>query len=212
MSKFIAGGAKALVELLEETRKSSDAELVEACLKGEERAFDELLRRYKDRVYNVVYRYLGHREDSLDAALEVFVRAYRSLDTYQGHAQVYTWLYSIAANVCRNRLRDRSRKGRNMGVSYEALAEESPGVAQQATSTNVNPSHLAQKRELDEGLRLCLDGLPETYRMAFVLRTFDSLSYTDIAASSGCPEGTVKSRLNQARKLLKECLSRRGLL
>jgi RNA polymerase sigma-70 factor (ECF subfamily) len=186
------------VELLEETRKSSDAELVEACLKGEERAFDELLRRYKDRVYNVVYRYLGHREDSLDAALEVFVRAYRSLDTYQGHAQVYTWLYSIAANVCRNRLRDQSRKGRNMGVSYEALAEESPGVAQQ--------------RELDEGLRLCLDGLPETYRMAFVLRTFDHLSYTDIAASSDCPEGTVKSRLNQARKLLKECLSRRGLL
>ena len=200
------------MELLEETRKSSDAELVEACLKGEEKAFDELLRRYKDRVYNVVYRYLGHREDSLDAALEVFVRAYRSLDTYQGHAQVYTWLYSIAANVCRNRLRDRSRKGRSMGVSYEALAEESPGVAQQATATSVTPSHLAQKRELDDGLRLCLDGLPETYRMAFVLRTFDNLSYTDIAASAACPEGTVKSRLNQARKLLKECLGRRGLL
>lgn len=212
MSKSIAGGAKALVELLEETRKSSDAELVEACLKGEEKAFDELLRRYKDRVYNVVYRYLGHREDSLDASLEVFVRAYRNLDTYQGHAQVYTWLYSIAANVCRNRLRDRSRKGRNMGVSYEALVEESPGVAQQAASTGVTPSHLAQKRELDEGLRLCLDGLPETFRMAFVLRTFDHLSYTDISASVDCPEGTVKSRLNQARKLLKECLGRRGLL
>ena len=116
MSNSVAGGTKALVELLEETRKSSDAELVEACLNGEEKAFDELLRRYKDRVYNVVYRYLGHREDSLDAALEVFVRAYRNLDTYHGHAQVYTWLYSIAANVCRNRLRDRSRKGRNRGL------------------------------------------------------------------------------------------------
>lgn len=200
------------MEVLEATRKSSDAELVEACLNGEEKAFDELLRRYKDRVYNVVYRYLGHREDSMDAALEVFVRAYRNLDTYQGHAQVYTWLYSIAANVCRNRLRDRSRKGRDMGVSYEALSEEAPAVAQEATASNLNPSHLAQKRELDEGLRLCLDGLPETYRMAFVLRTFDQLSYTDIAASVDCPEGTVKSRLNQARKLLKECLNRRGLL
>ena len=100
MSKTVAGGAKALVELLEETRKSSDAELVEACLKGEERAFDELLRRYKDRVYNVVYRYLGHREDSLDAALEVFVRAYRSLDTYQGHAQVYTSVCPFCAVGC----------------------------------------------------------------------------------------------------------------
>ena len=200
------------MELLEEARRTSDLELVDACLNGDNTAFDELVRRYKDRVYNVVYRYLGNHEDSLEVALDVFVRAYRNLDTFQGNAQVYTWLYSIAANTCRNRLRDRSRKGRNRGVSFEALSEESPGVAQQATSTSVTPSHLAEKRELDEGLKICLEGLPDSYRLVFVLRTFDSLSYSDIAASADCPEGTVKSRLNQARKLLKECLTRRGLL
>lgn len=200
------------MELLEESRKTSDSDLVEACLRGDETAFEELVRRYKDRLYNVVYRYLGNHEDSLEVALEVFVRAYRNLDSFQGNAQVYTWLYSIAANISRNRLRDRGRKGRNKGVSYEALVEESPSTAQQAASTSVNPSQLAEKRELDEGLKLCLDALPDNYRMVFVLRTFDSLSYGDIAESVDCPPGTVKSRLNQARKLLKDCLTRRELL
>lgn len=200
------------MELLEAVRRTPDTELVDACRNGDESAFDELVRRYKDRVYNVVYRYLGNHEDSLDVALEVFVRAYRNLDSFRGHAQVYTWLYSIAANTCRNRLRDRGRKGRDKGVSYEALAESAPGIAQEATATHITPSHLAEKRELNEGLKGCLGDLPDNYRLVFVLRTFDNLSYTDIATAAECPEGTVKSRLNQARKLLRECLGRRGLL
>lgn len=200
------------MELLEEVQRTPDTELVSACQNGDEAAFAELVRRYKDRVYNVVYRYLGNHEDTLDVSLEVFVRAHRNLDAFQGNSQVYTWLYSIASNACRNRLRDLSRKGRNRGVSYEALAESAPGVAQRATAHDVTPSRLAEKRELSEGLKDCLDGLPDNYRLVFVLRTFDNLSYGDIATSVECPEGTVKSRLNQARKLLKECLTRRGLL
>jgi RNA polymerase sigma-70 factor (ECF subfamily) len=212
VSKVTDDGVTKHVELLEEVRRTPDIALVDACLNGDESAFDELVRRYKDRVYNVVYRFLGNHEDSLEVALEVFVRAYRSLDSFRGHAQVYTWLYSIAANTCRNRLRDRGRKGRDKGISFEALMESAPAVAQEATATHVTPSHLAEKRELNEGLKGCLEDLPDTYRLVFVLRTFDSLSYGDIAASVECPEGTVKSRLNQARKLLRECLGRRGLL
>ncbi len=198
--------------LMVEAEKHTDDDLVRACRDGQESAFDELVRRYKDRVYNVVYRYLGNHEDSLDVALEVFVKAYRNLDSFQGHAQVYTWLYSIAANASRNKLRDQSRKGRNKGVSYEALQEMAPSVAQAATTNPVTPSHLAQKRELDEGLKACLEELPDTYRLPFVLRTFDNLSYADIAASVDCPRGTVKSRLNQARKRLRDCLTQREVL
>ncbi|MCL4218926.1 MAG: sigma-70 family RNA polymerase sigma factor, partial [Candidatus Hydrogenedentes bacterium] len=78
---------------------------------------------YKDRVYNVVYRFLGNREDALDVAQEVFIRAYGSIGAYQGRAQVFTWLYTIAANLARNRIRDSKRKGRNQGSSLEALHE-----------------------------------------------------------------------------------------
>lgn len=205
-------GVLPVVVLLEETQKHSDDDLVRACCEGESSAFDELVRRYKDRVYNVVYRYLGNHEDSLDVALEVFVRAYRNLDSFKGHAQVYTWLYSIAANAARNRLRDQSRKGRNKGISYEALQEQAPGVAQAATTNHVTPSHLAQKRELNEGLKACLEELPDSYRLPFILRTFDNLSYGEIAATLDCPNGTVKSRLNQARKRLRDCLTARGVL
>jgi len=212
VSKILKTGEVPRVVILEETQRHSDDDLVRACREGQDSAFEELVRRYKDRVYNVVYRYLGNHEDSLDVALEVFVRAHRSFDSFEGHSQVFTWLYSIAANAARNKLRDTSRKGRNKGVSFELLEEKAPSVAQAATTDGVTPSHLAQKRELNDGLKDCLEELPDTYRLPFVLRTFDNLSYADIATSVGCPQGTIKSRLNQARKRLRDCLTHKGVI
>jgi RNA polymerase sigma-70 factor (ECF subfamily) len=200
------------VVLLKEARRHTDAGLVQQCQTGDTEAFDELVRRYKDRVYNVIYRFLGNHEDALDVAQEVFMRAYRGLESFQGHAQVYTWLYSIAANLARNRLRDSSRKGRDQGSSLEALQEAAPALAQAAAAVHETPRTAAQRHELDAALRHCLDQLPEVYRLAFVLRIFDGLCYEDIASSAGCPAGTVKSRLNQARKLLRDCLEKQEIL
>jgi len=200
------------VVLLKEVREKPDVDLVEQCQAGDASAFDELVRRYQDRVYNTVYRYLGNHEDALDVAQEVFVRAYRAIDTFRGHAQVYTWLYSIAANLARNRLRDHGRKGRNRGTSLDALEEAAPDAAQRATAATDTPRDLAQRQELEQALDHCLEALPDLYRLAFVLRTWDGLSYEDIAASCGCPKGTVKSRLNQARSRLADCLEERGVL
>jgi RNA polymerase sigma-70 factor (ECF subfamily) len=194
------------VVLLREARARSDAGLVEECRSGDLTAFDELVRRYKDRVYNVVYRFLGNREDALDVAQETFVRAYRGIMDFRGRAQVYTWLYSIAANLARNRLRDGGRRGRDKGASLETLA---PSVLPRTEET---PRALAERHELDETLQQCLSELPEHYRMAFVLRTFDDLSYDEIAEALGCPTGTVKSRINQARKMLRERLEHLAVL
>lgn len=192
--------------LLSEARTRSDAGLVEECRKGDSTAFDELVRRHKDRVYNVVYRFLGNREDALDVAQETFVRAYRSITEFKGRAQVYTWLHSIAANLARNRLRDGGRKGRNLGAPLDAL---SPSAMPRTEST---PRAAAERHELDEALQQCLNDLPEHYRMAFVLRTFDDLSYDEIAQTLGCPTGTVKSRINQARTMLRERLEHLAVL
>lgn len=198
--------------LLKEARGQSDADLVVGCRNGDSTAFDELVRRYKDRVYNVVYRFLGNREDALDVAQEVFIRAYGSIGAYQGRAQVFTWLYTIAANLARNRIRDSKRKGRNQGSSLEALHESAPGVAERALRSSSNPGDEAVKRELEEVLQRCLEELPEQYRMTFVLRTFDDRSYDEIAEIMECPKGTVKSRLNQARKMLHERLKELSVL
>ena len=191
--------------LLREARTRSDNGLVEDCQKGDPTAFDELVRRYKDRVYTVVYRFLGNRDDALDVSQEVFVRAYRGIEGFRGNAKVYTWLYSIAANLARNRLRDSGRKGRNMGASLEALEEIAPGLAD-SMARQTSPRDNAIADETQALLQRCLAELPEQYRTAFVLRTAEDLSYEEIAEIAGCPVGTVKSRLNQARQMLRDRL------
>jgi RNA polymerase sigma-70 factor (ECF subfamily) len=201
------------VVLLKEAKSCSDAGLVEECRAGDASAFDELVRRYKDRVYNVVFRFLGNREDALDVSQEVFVRAYRGIREFRGDAQVYTWLYSIAANLARNQLRDSSRKGRDKGTSLEALANgAAAGKGGMPATRGASPRSAAQHRELDETLQQCLNELPEYYRLPLVLRTFDDLSYDEIAETLGCPTGTVKSRVNQARRILRERLQALAVL
>ena len=198
--------------LLREIQEHSDSGLIEECRGGDNNAFDELVRRYKDRIYNVVYRFVGNHEDAMDVAQEVFVHAYRGIDTYQGQAKVYTGLYSIAANLARNCLRDRRRKGRNKGISLDSLQESAPDIAQRAVEASENLRSIAEKHELDIALDHCIGALPDLYRIAFVLRIFEGLNYDQISISMECPKGTVKSRLNQARKLLRDCLQTRGAM
>ena len=201
-----------IVVLLKEARGHCDASLVEKCRRGDGSAFDELVRRHKDRLYNVVYRFLGSHEDAQDVVQEVFVRAYRSIEGFRGESQVYTWLYRIALNLARNRVRDSKRKGRDKGTSLEALEGAAPGVAGRASSTERNPGSEAMAHELEETLQRVLDELPESCRMAFVLRTVDGLSYEEIAELMECPRGTVKSRLNQARRMLRDRLEELSVL
>ena len=133
--------------LLREAREESDAGLVAECRKGDPSAFDELVRRYKDRIYHVVYRFLGNHEDAQDVCQEVFVRAYRGIEGYRGRAKVYTWLYSIAANLARNRLRDGSRRGRNMGTSFEAIEEQAPVRQGDATTSRDYDGRVSETNE-----------------------------------------------------------------
>lgn len=203
-------GSPAAIAPATGARDVSDTELAEACRRGDQRAFGALVHRHKDRLYNLAYRYLGNREDALDLCQEVFIRAYRGLDGFQGTSQVYTWLHTIAVNLARNRLRDQSRKGRDQGISLDALTAAGGGEAHPAAGPG--PCSEAQSHELEEILQQCLGELPEACRLAFVLRTVEGLSYEEIAKALDCPKGTVKSRLNQARTLLRERLNALGVL
>jgi RNA polymerase sigma-70 factor (ECF subfamily) len=189
-----------------------DAELVARAQQGDMAAFDGLVDRYKDRLYRVVYGYLGHREDALDICQEAFVRAWRGLDGFRGDAGAYTWLYRIATNAARNRLRDRSRKGRDRGASLEALSPAARLRMESDTARPDSPRDHAEERETAAALEGCLEALPEHLRMAFVLRVYDEAAYDAIGRVLECPVGTVKSRLNEARRRLRDCLKRRGVL
>ncbi len=187
-----------------------DRALVERFRAGDEAAFDALVRRNQDRVYGLLWRMLGNREDALDVAQDTFVRAYRGMDGFRAQARFSTWVYGIALNLARNRLRDRSRKGRDCGVSLEMLEANSPGAKPAAAADC--PRAAAEQGELETALAACLEHLPETLRGAFALRVFEGLAYDEIADAMECPRGTVKSRLNDARRRLAECLERRGVI
>jgi len=203
-------GGPAAVALTPGARETPDKELADACRRGDQGAFDTLVRRYKDRLYNLAYRCLGDHEEALDVCQEVFIRAYRGLDGFQGTSQLYTWLHAIAVNLARNRLRDQTRKGRNQGVSLDGLT--AAGGEGTLPAAGPGPRSEAQSHELEEILQQCLGELPEACRLVFVLRTVEGLSYDEIAKTLECPKGTVKSRLNQARTMLRERLSALGVL
>ncbi len=197
------------MNVVQENDAYSDTALVEDCQNGNPAAFDELVRRYKDRVYNVVYRFLGNHEDAQDVSQETFLKAYLGIRQFEGRSRVYTWLFSIAGNLARNRLRDMGRRGRNKGISLDARRDD--GTVREFVGTGATPDEAARAQELDRVLQAALDELPEHYRLVFVLRTFEKLSYDEIADAAGCPKGTVKSRLNQARKQLHERLKAAGV-
>jgi len=189
---------------------SADSTVIAAHLAGDPHAFAVLVRRYKDRVYAAAFRIVHDADDAAEVTQDTFVRAYRKLADFRGDSGLYTWLYRIATNLARNRLRDKTRKGRGQGVSLEAMTAEHPRQAQALLAATVTPGDAASAEELRAMLRACLAALPEHYREAFVLRVQEGMDYAGIAAALDIARGTVKSRMNTARKQLAECLGGKG--
>ena len=188
--------------------ETTDEELVESLRRGDEEAFVELMRRYKGRVFAASYRYLGNYEDAADVVQEVFVKVYRHIGSYSARAKLYTWIYRIAVNTAVNKLRSRKRRGEDMAESLDKLKEDGMPVPI-AAGVNPGPDPLEslERKELASLLQKKLDALPEHYRLVFVLRELQQFSYQEIAEMTDLPIGTVKSRLNKARRSLRDMLA-----
>src|ERR671938_1511320 len=182
----------------EQLHALDDAELVTAFLAGEERAFQELVERYQTRLLNFIYRTIGDREKAEDLVQEVFIRVYRHIHRFDATKRFSTWIYTIASNLAKNELRNRSR---NPLVLFQTIKknwqdEDRPLQFEDASS---RPDDLYRKRHLRELVESSVDQLPEHHRQVFVLRELEGKSYEEIAEITGCNLGTVKSRLNRAR-------------
>ena len=175
-----------------------DSAVVAAHLGGEPQAFDELVERYQRRLLNFVYRTIGDRERGEDLVQEVFVRVHRHLARFDQTKKFSTWIYTIASNLAKNELRNRSRNPlvlfqtfkRNWEADHRPLQFEDP---------QNKPDDLYRQRHLRELVDWSVAQLPEHHRVVFVLRELEGKSYEEIADITGCNLGTVKSRLNRAR-------------
>jgi len=175
-----------------------DSEVVQSFLDGDERAFGELVRRYDGRLLNFVYRTVGDRERGQDLVQETFVRVYRHLHRFDQSKKFSTWIYTIAGNLAKNELRNRSR---NPLVLFQTIKKnwDADHRPLEWEDSSYKPDDLYRKRHLRSLVEQVVGDLPEHHRIVFVLRELEGKTYEEIADITGCNLGTVKSRLNRAR-------------
>ena len=182
----------------EQLRTLDDGEVVSAFLAGEERAFEELVDRYQSRLLNFVYRTIGDRDRAEDLVQEVFIRVYRHIGRFDRSKKFSTWIYTIASNLAKNELRNRSRNPLVLFQTIRKTWQDEDRPLQFEDPSN-RPDDLFRKRHLRELVDQSVGRLPEHHRQVFVLRELEGKSYEEIAEITDCNLGTVKSRLNRAR-------------
>lgn len=183
------------------TKDAEDQILVERSLQGEQQAFGQLVGRYQKPVYNLAYRMTGRREDAENLTQETFLRAYAKLETFQLERRFSPWLFRIASNLCINWKNRRERRE----LSLDSLDE---GQKEQLvfSDTSADPLSQIEQDQLQTLLQQEILALPIRYRLVFTLRYLEDHSCREIAEILEMPEGTVKTHLFRARRILKEKL------
>lgn len=185
---------------------SGERTLVEAARTGDLGAFDELVRRYQERIYGLVYHMTSNHEDANDLAQEAFVKAWKALKNFKGDSSFYTWIYRIAVNHTLNHLKQ--RRNRALHVSLNDLdfnAEHDPEMVQLVS--HKNPRRDANLRELGEKLNAAMLSLSEEHRAVVAMHDIQGMPHEEIARVLNCNPGTVRSRLYYARQQLQALLS-----
>jgi RNA polymerase sigma-70 factor (ECF subfamily) len=175
----------------------TEAELLEGCRAGKPEALNELVRRYHTAVLRVCVSLLGSR-DVDDLVQEIFIKILRRLDSFAGRSALFTWMYEITVNHCRDELRRRKRR---RWFSLQSLPTE---TVEQIKADEISASERLETEELHAHLHAALKQLDPKYRELIVLRDLEGLSYGEIARIQKLDEKLVKSRLYQARQALAE--------
>jgi RNA polymerase sigma-70 factor, ECF subfamily len=184
-----------------------DRALVARVQAGEVGAFDELVRRYRERILGVVYHLTANREDAADLTQDVFIKAFRSLNRFQGQSAFFTWLYRIAINTALNHLQ-KARLRRFFSLE-KIQSEDEPVVALLHQLTDGSPSvdRNAYLAELQQKLNEGMQKLSTKHRTVITLYEIDGLSHEEIAEVTGTSVGTVRSRLHYAKQQLQADLA-----
>lgn len=186
---------------------ADDRELIEKLKRRDEAAFSAFVLRYQERVFRLLLRMLGDRAEAEDLAQEVFISIFKAIEGFRGDSQLSTWVYRVAANHSRNRIKYLARRRRQLTDGYdEQVEEQSLGSA--APQRSEAPDQLMEARQTEHLLQQGLLSLDEDQRELIVLREVEHLSYEEIMAITGLPEGTVKSRLHRARAGLRDYIER----
>ncbi len=169
--------------------------------------FDALYARYGKQIFNTIFQWIGDYEEAADLTQETFLSAHKAREQFRGDAKVYTWLYRIAHNHCKNRFKQRGRQREMEGPSLDAgfgeSADEETGTREIA-DWSLSPAQLLEQKELGAQINRAVNSLAPAYRVVMVLRDVDGLTYNEIADVTGLTVEAVKTRLNRARAMVRQ--------
>ena len=184
--------------------------LISRLRERDEQAFSEIVHTYGDKVFSLIYRMLGNRQEAEDVAQDVFITVFKTIESFRGEAKFSTWLLRIAANHSKNRIKHLARRPTEgvdpEDVSQVRQSEDRPTPPVQAHIDA--PDKMLEAAEIDKLLQKKIGDLPEDQRLLIVLRDIEEMSYEEIGEITGLPEGTIKSRLHRARMAIKEELDK----
>lgn len=184
----------------------NDISLVIRAKDGDQRAYAELMQRYKDSIYFMALKMVNNKDDAMDLAVETFGKAFENIEKYKPDFAFSTWLFRIATNSCI----DFIRKKRLNVVSINGMVDDDGDDRPlQIKSDTLNPEESSIKKQQSEQLKFIVDKLPPRYKTLIVLRYYEELSYEEIAQQLDLPLGTVKAQLFRARDLLANVLNRK---
>ncbi|MBI2514084.1 MAG: sigma-70 family RNA polymerase sigma factor [Opitutae bacterium] len=199
--------AKTLVTSPERQQEAdADFDVVKRVQAGDVAAFDVLIRKYRERLFGVVYNLTSNREDTADLVQDAFIKAFQSINRFQGQSSFFTWLYKIAVNTTLSHLRKNKLR---QFFSLEKVQEDGAAaeILNQLTDTS-GADRDAYLKELQEKLNEALQKLSIKHRTVITLFEIDGLSHSEIAEVMDCSEGTVRSRLHYAKQFLQGELSK----
>ena len=187
-----------------------EARLIAQLSQRDERAFNEFVKLYERRVFALVYRMLGNRAEAEDLAQEVFVQVFKAIGTFRGESKLSTWVYRIAVNLCKNRLKYLKVRHEGEKDALDEMAERAPlaEASSHTVSQIERPDEMVAGKQIEVIVQRAILSIDETFRECLVLRDVEELSYEEIGQITGLAEGTVKSRIFRARAMLREIVER----
>jgi RNA polymerase sigma-70 factor, ECF subfamily len=188
-----------------ESVAQDDIALVRRCQKGDALAFEQLVIKYRSKVFSMIYGMVQNEQDAWDLAQEGFIKAWRSIHRFKGQASFYTWLYRIVTNVAIDSLRRKGFKKTAEFDDYIAANEVEPG-SKTVPTPDPMPHHGLEREEIRQRIEQAISKLSPEHRAVIVMKEIEELQYNEIAEALGCSIGTVMSRLFYARKKLQTLL------
>jgi len=185
----------------------TEKDLIQKAKSGDQDAFGQLVLAHQNKVYTICVHMVTDREEAADLAQEAFLKAGRSLSTFQGESSFATWMHRLTTNVCLDYLRKQTRR-QNISTAV-SLDDEDSGWTEPADHSQ-DPQLQLEREERKRALARALGELPEHHRQTLIMREVSGMSYQEIADAMGADLGTIKSRIARARERLRKILLRDG--